>query len=718
MIRAALLSCLLLAPAALRAQEAATETPALLVADRVSIEGRSRLVAEGNVEALHEGNRLEATRVVYDQEAGALTIEGPVRLIDPEGSVLVADSADLDSDFENGLLRGARLVLDEQLQLASVEARRVNGRYTALEKVAVTSCQVCGRNEVPLWQIRASRVVHDEAEQQIYFDNAQFRVLDVPIAYLPRLRVPDPTLTRARGFLTPTFRTSTLLGFGIKVPYFVPVGDHQDFTFTPYVSPVTRTLETRYRRAFRYGSIEVNTAVSQDTLIDDETRAYLFAEGEFDLPRRFKLSFDIETTSDEAYLNDYDYSSKDRLDSAIALTRATPDSFFLAELIHYQTLRDSERDSTQPTIILHSSYERRYFPDLIGGELRVGTIAHGHYRYSDRDTDGNDDDDIVDGRDVARVTADASWRRRFTLAGGIRAGVLAQLWADRFEVRQDATSSESESQLTPGLSAELRWPWTRTGFGGSRTLIEPVLQTAWVGGERFDNPNDESTRAEFDEGNLLSLSRFPAADRRERGRVTAAGLRWLYDNPTGWSAGLTVGRLWREEEDDAFTRTSGLDDRNSDVLIAGHFATFDGFALTARGLLEPDGSAFSKAEASALWQNDRIALEASYLLLGQDPDEDRDGSVSEWSFDGAYVFNDTWSGDAYGRYDLSDNRFARAGLGLTYENECVGVNFSVSRRFASSTNLEPSTDFGLTVALKGFSTGGSAKERRRTCSSF
>jgi len=44
------------------------------------------------------------------------------------------------------------------------------------------------------------------------------------------------------------------------------------------------------------------------------------------------------------------------------------------------------------------------------------------------------------------------------------------------------------------------------------------------------------------------------------------------------------------------------------------------------------------------------------------------------------------------------------------------VNFSVSRRFASSTNLEPSTDFGLTVALKGFSTGGSAKEYRRSCS--
>ena len=90
--------------------------------------------------------------------------------------------------------------------------------------------------------------------------------------------------------------------------------------------------------------------------------------------------------------------------------------------------------------------------------------------------------------------------------------------------------------------------------------------------------------------------------------------------------------------------------------------------------------------------------------------------MSEWSFDGRYDLNRHWTGEASWQYDLSDRRFAKAALGLEYQNECAQVNFSVSRRFASSTNLEPSTDFGLTVALKGFSTGGSAKEYRRSCS--
>ncbi|MHA6346693.1 LPS-assembly protein LptD [Roseivivax sp. CAU 1761] len=712
-----LLACL---PLSALAQGAGPADPAILVADRVLVEGQSRLVAEGNVEALHDGTRLNARRIVYDQDSGVLTVEGPVRLVDPEGNVLIADSAELERDFEAGLLRGARLVLDQQLQLAAVEARRIDGRYTALNRVAVTSCQVCGADQVPLWQIRASRVIHDEVGQQIYFDHAQFRILDVPVAYLPRLRVPDPTLERARGFLTPTLRSSTLLGFGIKVPYFVPVGPHQDFTFTPYLSPVTKTLETRYRRAFRYGDLEVNTAISRDTLRNDETRAYLFAEGAFQLPRRFRLDFDIETVTDEAYLDTYDYSGKDRLDSAVTLSRTTADSYFELGAIHYETLRDDESDATQPTIILDGQWERRFFPKLygLGGEVRLGAEAHGHLRYSDRATDGPDADAEIDGRDVARLTAEASWQRRWTLAGGVRAGLSTHLWADRFRIRQDVTSAERAAQLTPGVAADLRWPWVRTGAGGARYLIEPLLQTAWIGGDRLDIPNDESTRVEFDEGNLEALSRFPAADRRERGRVTVAGLRWMRRQPEGWSAGLALGQVWRAEEDGDFSRSSGLDSGTSDLLVAGHIANAEGLRLTARGLLEDAATSVSKAEARASWETARFEIGASYLLIGRDPDEDREAAQSEWSFDGAYNVNESWSTDTFWRYDLVEDRLSRAGLGIAYETECIEVGFSVSRRFASSTNLEPSTDYGLSVALKGFGGTGSAKERRRTCKSF
>ncbi len=708
------LFALLITPETLRAQSG----DVVLLADQVLVQqGGDTLVATGNVEALHQGTRLTASTIIYDRNNNTLDIQGPLRITQPNGDVLTATQAQLDQGFRNGLLESARFVLDEQLQIASARAARVQGRYTAMSQVAATSCQVCGTEGPPLWAIRATRVVHDAEERQIYFDNAQLRVLGVPVFFIPRMRLPDPTLERARGFLIPELKTSTLLGFGIKLPYFIPIGDHADLTLTPFVSPITRTLELRYRQAFRTGDITVNGAISRDNLQSGEARGLFFAEGVFRLPRDFRLSFDIEAVSDEAYLNDYNSDfKKDRLDSAITLSRTKRDSFFSTGLIHYESLTDGENNATQPTIIGDLRYNRRYFPKRIGGEVRLGFQIHAHYRYSDTDVDGPDADSVVDGRDVGRANLDLSWRDRWTLPGGVRAGVLTQVWVDHFQVAQDAASETDYTEVTPAASLELRWPLIKQTASGARVLLEPVAQVGWIGGERSGVPNDESTRVEFDEGNLLSLSRFPAADRRERGLIGAAGLRWMRQDPDGWRAALTLGRVWRDDPDADLSRSSGQDSQTSDWLFAGQFAHRTGIQLLARGLYDSVETRFTKAEMRANVTRDRYALGASYILLTTDSLEDRVDAQSQWRLNGRYNIDRNWTATSNTRYDIAEGQFLMAGVGAEYRNECVAVNFSVSRSFASSTNLEPSTDFGLTVALTGFSTGGSGKEYRRSCS--
>ncbi|MBE9635686.1 LPS-assembly protein LptD [Salipiger mangrovisoli] len=681
------------------------ESPAILVADEVFVEDGNRLIAQGNVEALQDGTRLAASRIVYDQKSGTLDIEGPVRITDASGNLLLAESAQLDEGIRNGILLGARMVMEDQLQLAAVEARRAEGRFTQLSRVAVSSCQVCGPDEVPLWAIRAERIVHDQVSRQFYLEGAQLRVLDVPLLWLPSVRLPDPSLKRARGFLVPSYRTTTLLGFGVKIPYFIPIGDHQDVTLTPYISSVTKTLETRYRRAFVNGDVEVNGALTRDTLTSDETRGYLFAEGNFGLRNEFQLDFDLKMVSDEAYLNDYDYEDLDRLDSTIELSRARSDDLLQIGLAHYQSLRASEKDALLPSWIIDTSYEKRFFPNRIGGELRLGTEIHGHYRASSDD---------IEGRDVARLSAEASWRRRWTLDGGLRFGVTTELWFDRYAYRQDSLSESDVSRAMAGTALELRWPLVRHGADGSHTLLEPVMQYGLMGGSRVNIVADESTRVEFDEANLLALSRFPAADRREHGQTLAAGLRWLHEAPQGWRASMTMGRVWQDEVDEDFSQSTGLDSALSDWLVAAGFSNDSGLTISARGLMA-DASDLNKAEARVDWSNDRIDLGASYLLLVQDAQEERDETQSEWSLEGSYRFATNWTSSAEWRYDLADQRLDRSGFGLQYRNECVQVDFSVTRKYASSTNLEPSTDYGLSVALTGFGTSESAKEYRRQC---
>jgi LPS-assembly protein len=139
-----ILACLLtLLPIMASAQAAAT-----LVADTVFVPaGNQQLIAEGNVEVFFEGTRLSARRITFDQAADRLTIDGPVFIVTPDGTILTADTASLDPQLENGILRGARLVLDQQLQLAANQIDRVDGRFTQLYQVAATSCHICATGE-------------------------------------------------------------------------------------------------------------------------------------------------------------------------------------------------------------------------------------------------------------------------------------------------------------------------------------------------------------------------------------------------------------------------------------------------------------------------------------------------------------------------------------------------------------------------------------------
>lgn len=686
----------------------------ILVADRVFLQGNSMLVATGRVEALYGDVRIKAAKITYDRTNERLKIEGPITITQGENVVVLADAGEMDPQFHNGLLTGARMVLDQQLQLAAHQINRVNGRYSQLYKAAVTSCRVCDNGKPPLWQIRARKVIHDQQERQLYFDGAQFRVLDVPVFYLPRLRLPDPTLKRATGFLIPSFRRSSTLGTGVKIPYFIRMGDHRDVTVTPYWSQNSSTLELRYRQAFRTGKIEFNGAASKDSLVSGTTRAYIFGSGEFDLNRDFKLTFDIEATNDDAYLVDYDYSDKDRLDSEIAVTRTRRDEYIRGALVHYHSLRVTEDNATLPTIIGDIEYERRFFPKRFGGELQMSFGAHSHYRYSTSDTDGIDADSIVDGRDVTRLEADVTWRRNWTLSGGLRAGISAGVAIDQINTTQDSTSVSSLTQITPTVGVTLRWPLRKSTARGVTHILEPMVMLGWSGGTTSNIANDESTRVEFDEGNLLSLSRYPAADRRERGAALAYGVSWTRFAPTGWQSSLTFGQVVRETADANFTQTSGLSGRFSDLLVAGQLKSADGLSLTARALFDT-GFVLSKAEARAGWQTSKFAIGASYVWLGTDLAEDRTDTVSEWSVDGLYRINNNWSGSANVRYDVASNTAAEAGIGLQYRNECVRVDLSLSRRFTSSLILTPSTDFSFTIGLEGFSAKSGGKTYQRTC---
>ena len=710
-----MLFCLLpLAVAGQDALQTTEDSPAILIADQVFITADRTLVAQGNVEAFQNGTRIKAQAIRYDNETGALSIDGPITLTEGPDTIILANAAELDADFRNGLLLGARLILAQQLQVAAVQVDRVDGRYNQLSKAAVTSCRVCDDGRPPLWQIRARRIIHDQLEQQLYFDEAQFRILNLPVFYLPRLRLPGPRLKRATGFLVPSIRTTSQLGTGLKVPYFIKMGDHRDLTVTPYLSSVTRTVELRYRQAFRRGRMEFNGAVTRDDQQPGKIRGYLFGRGAFVLERDYQLTFDIEATTDRGYLNEYGYYDQDRLESQITVSRARRDELVRGSLYNFESLRDGDINDNLATIVMDGEYERRFFPRSIGGELRFRVEAHTHRRNSDLDIDGPDPDTEVDGRDVARIHGRVDWLRRFTWGTGIVADVQGGISVNLFDITQDATFAQNQSDVVPRAAISLRYPLLRRDPGGVTQVLEPIAQIGWTGGERLLVPNDESSRVEFDEGNLLSLSRFPRPDRRERGLVGALGVRWSRVDPNGWDTDVTLGQVFRREEDVAFSTSSGLQGTSSNFLLAAQVRTPAGVTLSGRSLFDKEFR-FAKAELRGNWGFARGALAGSYVWLDEDPVEDRDEAVSEILLAGHYDINKHWAVRADWRFNVADDRAATAGLGLSYNNECVSLDMTVARSYSSSTSVEPTTNFGFNVGLRGFAASSGNQRYIRSC---
>lgn len=694
-----LLIILLLLAMPLKAQDVAS-----LIADDVSLVGTTGITAEGNVVIYYDGVQLEAQRIIYDRPSNRLVIDGPIRLTDGDQILMLANSAELDSKLRNGVLISARMVLEQQLQLAAAEIRVIGGRYTQLYKTVASSCHICDENPIPLWQIRAERVVHDREEQQLYFDNAQLRVMDVPVLWLPRLRLPDPTLERATGFLIPSIRSTSRLGFGVKIPYFIRLGDHRDLTITPYLSTSTGTLELRYRQAFRTGDLTVEGAISADDLVS-QTRGYVFANGHFYLPRDYELDFDLEVTSDDGYLLDYGYSGKDRLDSSVAVTRTRHDEYIGAELTYIKSLRPTEDNDLIPSIIADFAYHRRFEPRSLGGVADLRFEGHAHYRRSSMAGD--------DGRDVGRLSAGLDWRRDHVFGNGMVGAVLAGFDLDYYATRQAAPTDEEGFFHTAGVGLELRWPHSRVGPNGAVHVIEPVAQIFFTDESPRGVANEDSTLLEFDEGNLFSDSRFSGADVYERGLRANLGMSWTRHDPAGWSFGVTVGRIFRDGDLSQFTAGSGLTGSSSDWLLSGQLDLENGLSLLNRSLFD-DFLRFTRNETRLSWHTNRLELATTYLWMDPAPAESRP-ETSEWSFDARYALNDQWTASTDWRYDFIADRAARIGLGLEFSNECVTVDLSVSRRFTSSTSVKPTTDFGLSVSLTGFGANTSGGVRAHRC---
>lgn len=677
------------------------------MADSVQVDARGRLVADGAVEIWQGSVRLTARRVVYDPQAGSLEIAGPMVLSDGPDRLLLSDTADLSPDLRDGLLRSARVVLNQQLQIAADRVRRTDGRLLQMEAAIASSCTVCAANPTPLWEVRAARVTHDRDRQRLEFERAEFRLRGVPLVQVPRLSLPDGTVERAAGVLRPAVRATSELGLHVAVPWFIPFGADRDLTLSPMLGTTgVAGVGLRWRQAWDRGGVDLGGLVSRDRERPGRLRGYGYLRALIALERGFELEIDAIQPGDRTVLDTYDVTGDTRLRSHATIRRIRRDQAIRARALAFRSLEPEAVNAELPGRVLQADWEQRWGGLPMGGELTLTGRLHAHQRPARIDGDR--------GRDVARAALFARWQRREVLAGGILGQVALQGRLDHVRIGDDLRWPRPVNRAAAEAMVELRWPWVGQDRAGGQQVIEPIAQVIGARRSRAALPNDDHLLPELDGGNLFAPIRHAGLDAPDDGTRANLGLRWMRHAPSGISVESLVGRVWRHQALAGFApdHRQPLGARRSDWLLAGRLQTGRGLALGLRALVDDRGDV-SRAEASAsLTRDSGTSFSTRYLYVAANPAESRPRALNEWSLDIAHRFDSGWRGRVGWDYDLGSRNWNAARAALEFRNECLLFDLSLSRRFAGSTSLTASTRLGLTVELLGLSGPGPGPNAR------
>ena len=697
-----LLLCLVIAvvPARSLAQEVDPQRPVALLADSIFFDNNTRdLIASGNVQVFYEGSILQANRIIYNDVTGEIRAPDGLTLQTEGDTVLFADAAELTTDLRDGLITGARGRIAGALQIAAGAAARREDRYNVLSKVVASTCVVCAAYPVPIWQIRADRVVHDEETKIVHYEYAVFDAFGIPVRYLPYFQHPDPSVERATGLLFPEFRNSDRYGYGVKLPVFINLGPSQDATITPFF--MTREdliLEGQYRRRFDTASIDLDGSLTAADLVDgDDLRYHLFTDARYTLPFGATARLSLQNVSDDSYLRQFGFSSTDRLTSRIVLEQYGDRGFWRTEGTYYTSLRDDEPQSELPIVLPDAEVRKVFRLGMFGNtELRASSVV------LTRDV----------GRDVRRLSLGSGWEKSEIVGPGLILRAFGSLDGDLYQVENDPDLEEDPvGRLRPIGGAEVRFPLARE----SETLtqiIEPVAQLVLAGNDNRNSliPNEDSLLVEFDSTNLFSDNRFPGTDRFEPGSRLNLGLRYEALLNSGIAVTASVGQVLRQEPVDLFAPGTGLSDTQSNYVVTGDVTLGARFRV-AGALLTDDSGNISRNEASLSYRGAKTRLGGTYIFLTEDDTADSTGDRSELRLDAERDIGSGWIFSASARRNLSDDRFIEAGGGVSWGNECARFFFSVSRDYTRSDTVEPTTEYSFTVRLEGLNGPASGRTR-------
>jgi len=711
---AVLAALLAMVAIAVAADLPADDDPILFTADELTYDRELGITrATGHVEASRGDHILLADTVTYNQTQDLLTASGNVSLVSPSGDVYFAEHMEITGDLKNGIIEDFRAILSDGRRFAAAGARRSEGVRTEMAKAVYSPCNVCKEDpsRPPLWQIKAVKVIHDQEERTIEFEDAWLEFAGVPVLYTPYLSQPDPTVKRETGFLAPLFGVSSDLGVVTQVPYFWAISPSEDITIAPAMTTQEGPLlEAEYRNALTHGEVDFVGSITYTS--EDRTRGHLKGKALYDIDETWRSGLKVDWSSDRAYLRKYGYSddSPPSLVSRLFAEGFRGRNYAAANAYYFDNQDEDVNQNTVPIAAPMLNYNYVGEPDRFGGRADLNLS----FLTLTRDK----------GNDTRRLSARAGWKLPFFGPVGDLLTFSAALWGDGYQVN-DVDRAGKESSFT-GVTgrvfpqASLKWqlPLVRDGEDIQQT-VEPIVE--FVAAPNYGNPskipNNDSQSFNLDENNIFGFNPFPGLDIVEQGPRFNYGLSWEGFRTAGGNASVFFGQTYLFNDQEEISEITGRADGFSDYVGMVRTKPNKYFDVLYRFRLDKDDFVARRHELGSSVGVDALRLSTRYVFFDRD-DEDEADSREEVSFSLLSQLSRHWRGRVFGTRDLTGGGAQRdLGVQLIYEDECLFFAAEYVRKDIEVDDVKPGNAVFFRIGFKtlgevgtGFNFGGGGKE--------
>ncbi len=683
-------------------QKNTRDTPALLEADHMTYDQELGVVtAEGRVEITQGERMLTADKVSWYERDGRVTATGNVVLVEPTGEVAFADYAELQEEMKNGVIRRLRMLLSDNSRLVASGGQRSDGNRTVIDNVTYTPCNTCreDRSRPPLWQIKAKRAIHDQANKIVEYEDATMELWGVPVAYAPRFSHPDPSVKRQEGLLPPSPTHSTYFGMSYQQGYYLPIDESTDVTVTPRITTKRGAqMAAEFRQRTQTGEYWMDGSATFVEKYDDNNndtgdkywRGHIRGAGRFELDDKTRYGFNVFRATDSTYANLYGISTLNTLTSRAFVERQDGRSFGSINAYSFQNLRPNADQGISPIIGPFAAYNYVGEPDKFGGQVGADVSYLSLYR--------------TRGTQTQRASVTPYWKLPYYGPMGDVYTLQVQMRGDGYWSDQTVGGGTPTTVNTYGFAGramplamlDWRWPFVRPGTDVN-LLVEPIVNFIATpnGGNSSKIPNEDSQTYEFDETNLFSVSRFPGLDRYDGSPRVNYGVRAGAYSVGGGFTEFIVGQSARTVENTAFAPGSGLRDQISDIVGRITVAPTPYLNISNRIRYNPHQRTMERYEVMASAGTAALNGGVTYARLNKSLFTSLTGDQEAIGLTGSARLTRNWTVNGTYLTDLTGGGTLRTFGGLRYTDECFDIMFFVDRNNTVDRDIRPSTTYGV-----------------------